>query len=148
MICIYFAAITEATTFTLVQFPLHYGRTPIKEKFMSLLDLTPETLRELLTLAEKKETLLAQIARLDVQFASIAIGKASAPAIPKPATEKTSKPGKSNPQKSRRSVKETVLDALKTSRKAFPCLNWQKLRDQKRPACIRSLQPPERKSKG
>lgn len=84
---------------------------------MSLADLTPETLRELLTLSEKKETLLAQIAKLDSQFEAIASGKSSAPVAVKPAkivkAPKAPKAGKVEVTRQRRSgVKDAILAAL------------------------------------
>ena len=80
---------------------------------MSFADLKPEILRELLTLSEKRETLLAQIARIDSQLGALFGGKASAPVAAKPAkVSKAPKAPKAEKVKATRQRRGGVKDAI------------------------------------
>ena len=80
---------------------------------MSPADLTPELLRELLTLSEKKEALLAQISKLDSQLEALASGKAVTPVVAKSAKiSKIPKAPKAEKVKATRQRRGGVKDAI------------------------------------
>ncbi|HEY8899706.1 MAG TPA: hypothetical protein VIM61_04790 [Chthoniobacterales bacterium] len=91
---------------------------------MSYSDLTPEILRELLTLVEKKETLLAEIATIDASITRLASADSQsqktapspAPKVKAPTASKTTRAAKSSqasPEKQSGSLAERVAVALK-----------------------------------
>lgn len=84
---------------------------------MLLADLTSDTLRELLSLSEKKEALLAQIAKLDIQLEALAGRKFATHVAAKPAkvaeVPRVSKVEKVKTTRQRRGgVRDAILAAL------------------------------------